>query len=116
MSNRRAFITLLGGATAWPLVARAQQGERVRRIGALNYLAADDPDSSPRVAAFAQALQGLGWIDGRNLHIDYRWGGGDVDRTRRYATELVALGPDVILVSSGSALAALQNVTRTVFL
>jgi putative tryptophan/tyrosine transport system substrate-binding protein len=113
--RRRQFITLLGGAAiAWPLAARAQQGERVRRIGVLNYLAADDPDSSPRVAAFAQALQGLGWIDGRNIRIDYRWGGGDLDRTRRYATELVALGPDVILVSSGSALAALQNVTRTV--
>src|SRR5262245_39282549 len=113
--NRRDFITLIGGAAAaWPLAARAQQSERMRRIGVLNYLAADDPDSPPRVAAFAQALQGLGWIDGRNIEIDYRWGGGDLDRTRRYATELVALGPDVILVSSGSALAALQNVTRTV--
>jgi putative ABC transport system substrate-binding protein len=112
--GRRELLAALGGATAWPLVARAQQGERTRRIGVLNYLAADDPDSSPRVAAFAQALQRLGWIDGRNIQIDYRWGGGDLDRTRRYATELVALGPDVILVSSGSALAALQNVTRTV--
>ena len=113
--KRRAFITLLGGAAAdWPLAARAQQPERMRRIGVLNYLTADDPDSSPRVAAFAQALQGLGWIDGRNIQIDYRWGGGDLDRSRKYATELVALGPDVILVSSGSALAALQNVTRTV--
>jgi hypothetical protein len=113
--RRREFITLLGGATvAWPLAAHAQQGERMRRIGVLNYLTADDPNSSPRVAAFAQALQGLGWIDGRNIQIDYRWGGGDLDRSRRYATELVALGPDVILVSSGSALAALQNVTHTV--
>src|SRR5207247_5685500 len=112
--KRREFIAILGGAAAWPLAAEAQQGERMRRIGVLNYLAADDPDSSPRVAAFAQALQGLGWFDGRNIQIDYRWGGGDLDRSRRYATELVALGPDVILVSSGSALAALQNVTRTV--
>jgi putative tryptophan/tyrosine transport system substrate-binding protein len=113
--KRRDFIALLGStAAAWPLAARAQQPERMRRIGVLNYLTADDPNSSPRVAAFAQALQGLGWIDGRNIQIDYRWGGGDLDRSRRYATELVALGPDVILVSSGSALAALQNVTRTV--
>ena len=113
--KRREFITLLSGAAvAWPLAARAQQPERVRRIGVLNYLAADDPDSSPRVAAFAQALQGLGWFEGRNIQIDYRWGGGDLDRSRRYATELVALAPDVILVSSGSALAALQSVTRSV--
>jgi putative tryptophan/tyrosine transport system substrate-binding protein len=114
--KRREFITLLCGASAaWPLVARAQQQpERMQRVGVLNYLATDDPDASPRVAAFAQALQGLGWLDGRNIQIDYRWGGGDLDRSRRYATELVALGPDVILVSSGSALAALQNVTRTV--
>jgi putative ABC transport system substrate-binding protein len=86
----------------------------MRHVGVLNYLAADDPDSSPRVAAFAQALQELGWHDGRNIQIDYRWGGGDLDRSRRYATELVNLAPDVILVSSGSALAVLQNVTRTV--
>jgi putative ABC transport system substrate-binding protein len=86
----------------------------MRHVGVLNYLAADDPDSSPRVAAFAQALQELGWHDGRNIQIDYRWGGGDLDRSRRYATELVDLAPDVILVSSGSALAVLQNVTRTV--
>src|SRR5215467_9180540 len=113
--KRREFITLLGGAAAaWPLQARAQQPEQMRRIGVLNYLAADDPDSSPRVAAFAQALQELGWHDGRNIQIDYRWGGGDLDRSRRYATELVAFAPDVILVSSGSALAVLQNVTRTV--
>jgi ABC-type uncharacterized transport system substrate-binding protein len=112
--RRRQFLTLLGGAAAWPLAARAQQSERVRRIGVLNYLAADDPDSSPRVAAFAHALQGLGWFEGRNIQIDYRWGGGDLDRSRRYATELVALAPDVILVSSGSALSVLQNVTRTV--
>ena len=113
--NRREFITLLGGAAAaWPLAARAQSGERVRRIGALMYLAADDPESPARVAAFARGLQELGWIEGRNIQIEYRWGGGDMDRVRRYAAELVALAPDVILVSSGSALAALQNATRTV--
>src|SRR5215813_7929706 len=115
MSNRREFIKLIGGAAARPVAARAQERpERMRRVGVLNYLAADDPDSSPRVAAFAQALQELGWHDGRNIQIDYRWGGGDLDRSRRYATELVAFAPDVILVSSGSALAVLQNVTRTV--
>ena len=113
--RRRDFITLLGGAVAaWPLAARAQQGERVRRIGALMYLAADDPESPARVTAFARGLQELGWIEGGNIQIEYRWGGGDMDRVRRYAAELVALAPDVILVSSGSALAALQNATRTV--
>ena len=112
--NRREIITLIGGvAVVWPLAVRAQQGERVRRIGALMYLAADDAESPARVAAFARGLQELGWIEGRNIRIDYRWGGGDLDRVRRYAAELVALAPDVILVSSGSALAVLQNVTRT---
>jgi putative ABC transport system substrate-binding protein len=110
--RRRTFITLIGGAASWPLAARAQQ--RMRRVGALMYLAADDPDSPARVAAFARGLQELGWIEDRNVRIDYRWGGGDIDRVRRYAAELVALEPDVILVSSGSALAALQNATRTV--
>jgi putative tryptophan/tyrosine transport system substrate-binding protein len=113
--NRRALITLLGATAAgWPLAARAQQADRVRRIGALMYLAADDPESPARVAAFARGLQELGWIEGRNIQIEYRWGGGDMDRVRRFAAELVALAPDVILVSSGSALAALQNATRTV--
>ena len=113
--KRREFISLLGGAAAaWPLAARAQSSERVRRIGALMYLAADDPESPARVAAFARGLQEFGWIEGRNIQIEYRWGGGDMDRVRRYAAELVALAPDVILVSSGSALAALQNATRTV--
>jgi putative ABC transport system substrate-binding protein len=113
--RRRDFVTLLSVvATAWPLAADAQQSEKVRRIGALMYLAADDPDSPALVAAFARGLQELGWIEGRNIQIDYRWGGGDLDRVRRYAAELVALAPDVILVTSGSALAALQNATRTV--
>src|SRR5215468_7305489 len=113
--RRRAFITLLGGAAvAWPLAARAQQPDRMRRIAALMYLAADDAESPAYVAAFARGLQDLGWIEGRNIRIDYRWGGGDLDRVRRYAAELVALAPDVILVGSGSALAALQNATRTV--
>jgi putative tryptophan/tyrosine transport system substrate-binding protein len=112
--KRRDFIKLIGGgAAAWPLAAGAQQPERMRRIGALMYLAADDPESPAYVAAFARGLEELGWIEGRNIQIDYRWGGGELDRIRKYAAELVALAPDVILVSSGSALAALQNVTRT---
>jgi putative tryptophan/tyrosine transport system substrate-binding protein len=97
MSSRREFITLIGGAAAWPLAARAQQPDRMRRIGALMYLSANDPDSPAYVAAFARGLQDLGWIEGRNIRIDYRWGGGDLDRVRRYAAELVALAPDVIL-------------------
>jgi len=113
--GRRELLAALGGmVVAWPLAARGQQGERMRRIGVLMYLAADDPDSPARVAAFAQGLQELGWIDGRNIRIDYRWGAGDTERYRAYAAELVALAPDVILVSSGSALAAVQNATRTV--
>ncbi|MEA3073106.1 MAG: hypothetical protein QOD29_4552, partial [Alphaproteobacteria bacterium] len=93
----------LGGAAAgWPLAARAQQADRMRRIGVLNNPAADDPDSQARVAAFAQALQELGWIDGRNVRIDYRWSSGDPDRIRRYAAELVALAPDVILATGAA--------------
>jgi putative tryptophan/tyrosine transport system substrate-binding protein len=113
-TRRRAFITLLGGAAAWPLAARAQQGERMRRIGVLTNLAADDPDSPARVAAFAQRLQQLGWTDGRNIRIDYRWSGGDPNRVRTFTAELVASAPDVIVVSSGSALAAVQKATGTV--
>ena len=87
--RRREFITLLGSAAAaWPLAARAQQPERMRRIGALMYLAADDPDSPTLVAAFARGLQELGWVEGRNIQIEYRWGGGDMDRVRRHAAEL----------------------------
>jgi putative ABC transport system substrate-binding protein len=111
--RRREFITLIGGAAAWPLVARGQQGERMRRIGVLTNFAADDPGVTARITAFAQGLQELGWIDGRNIRIDMRWGGGDPDRVRRYAAELVALTPDVILASGGAVLAALKNATRT---
>jgi putative ABC transport system substrate-binding protein len=113
--RRREAIRVLGGAAiTWPLAARAQQAERMRRIGHLVNLAADDPDSQARVAAFVQGLKELGWIDGRNIRIEYRWSDGDPDRVRRYTAELVALAPDVILVASGSALAAMQNATRTV--
>jgi putative ABC transport system substrate-binding protein len=110
--RRREFVTLLSGAAAaWPVIARAQ---RVRRIGVLTYLAAADPDLPPRVAAFSRGLKELGWIDGRNVRIEYRFGEGDTERYRDYAAELISLGSDVILVSSGSALAAVQKATRTV--
>jgi putative ABC transport system substrate-binding protein len=113
--KRREFITLLGGAAAaWPLAARAQQGERVRRIGVLMNLAEDDAEGRNRISAFLQALQQLGWTDGHNARIDTRWGVGDLDLYRRYAVELVALAPDVILTSGGSAVSALQRATRTV--
>jgi putative ABC transport system substrate-binding protein len=88
--KRREFIALLGGAATWPLVARAQQGERMRRIGVLMNLAADDLEASGRITSLAQGLQELGWTVGRNVQIEYRWGGGDLDRFRRYAAELVA--------------------------
>ena len=113
--KRRQFITLLGsGAAAWPLAARAQQSERMRRIGVLMNLAADDPEAQVRLAAFHQGLQELGWTVGRNLRIDTRWGAGDADRYRRYSTELVALAPDVILAASGAIVPWLLQATRSV--
>jgi ABC-type uncharacterized transport system substrate-binding protein len=111
MMKRREFITLLGGAAAaWPLAA----GEGVRRVGALMNLTADDVEASARVTALAQGLQQLGWTVGRNLRIDYRWGAMDADRARRYAPELVALAPDVILAVSAPAVVALQQAARAV--
>jgi ABC-type uncharacterized transport system substrate-binding protein len=112
--RRGEFITLLGGAMAWPLAALAQQGERMRRIGVLMPSTADDPESPARVTAFAQGLQQFGWTDGRNVRIDYRWAAGDADRHRRYAAELVALSPDVILAGGSTAMMSLQQLTRTV--
>ena len=106
--RRRTFITLLGGAAAWPLAAHAQQSERMRRIGVLMNLAADDAEGQARIAAFLQALQQLGWSDGRNVRIDYRWAAGDAGRFHRYAEELLALGPDVILASATPSVQALQ--------
>ena len=94
--NRRAFITLLGGAAAWPLAARAQQGEHMRRIGLLMG-AADDPEGQARMTALKQGLQDLGWTDGRNIQIETRFGGADAGRIRAHAAELVALAPDVLL-------------------
>ena len=112
--RRREFITLLGGAAAWPLAARAQQGGGMRRIGVLMAQAADDPEGQARVAAFLQGLRELGWIEGRNVRLDYRWGGGDVARIRKDAVELVALTPDVILAGGGQVMGPFQEATRTV--
>jgi putative tryptophan/tyrosine transport system substrate-binding protein len=114
-ASDREFITLLGGAAAaWPLAARAQQGERMRRIGVLMNTAADDPEGKVRNAAFERELQELGWTDGRNVRIDYRWGAGDADRIRRYAAELVSLSPDVILTVGSATAGPLLQATRTV--
>jgi putative ABC transport system substrate-binding protein len=112
--KRREFISLLGGATAWPLAARAQQGERMRRVGVLMHLPENDPEAQARVRAFLHGLQQLGWIEGRNLRIDYRFGAADVDRSRRYAAELIALAPDVIQASGTGPMAALRQATHTV--
>ena len=113
--GRRKFIALLGGAAAaWPLAARAQQTDRMRRIGVLLGVAADDPEGQARLAAFLQALQQLGWTDGRNVQILTRWADGDADRVRAYAAELVALAPDVILTSGASTVGMLLQATRTV--
>ena len=112
--RRREFISLLGGAAAWPLGARAQQPERMRRIGALSGIAVDDPELQVRIAAFVEVLQQLGWTDGRNVQIDHRWGGGDPNNIRKQAAELAALAPDVILATGGSATEQLLRATRTV--
>ena len=111
--NRRTVITLVGGAAAWPLVAGAQQAERMRRVGVLMSVAAEGPEGQARLTAFLSGLQQLGWTDGHSVRIEPRWGAGDAVRTREYAAELVALGPDVIL-ASGDTVVALQQVTRTV--
>jgi putative ABC transport system substrate-binding protein len=102
------------GAAAWPLAARAQQGERVRRIGVLMNLAADDAEGQSRIAAFLQAMRELGWSADRNMRIDIRWAGNDNERHRRYAAELVAFAPDVFLASASPAVMALQQVASTV--
>jgi putative ABC transport system substrate-binding protein len=112
--RRREFITLLGAsAAARPVAVRAQQAERMRRIGVLMSLAADDPQGQARLAAFQQALQQLGWSDGRNVRFDIRWNENDADRARTYAQELIALAPDIFLADRTLSVGALQNVTRT---
>jgi putative ABC transport system substrate-binding protein len=112
--TRRAFIVGLGGAAAWPLAAWAQPREKVRRVGVLMNLAAEDPEAQARLAAFVQGLQEAGWAVGRNVRIDTRWGAGNMERIRKQTTELVALAPDVILASSNQVMMHLQEVTRMV--
>ena len=113
--RRRDFIAALGGAAAaWPLAARAQPVERMRRIGVLNSLPADDPEAQARHAAFLQGLQEFGWAVGRNVRIDSRWGAGDADRIGKMAAELAAQAPDVILATGGITVAPLLKATRTV--
>jgi len=112
--GRRKFLATLGGAAAaWPLAARAQP-DRVRRIGVLMSTAADDPESQARLAAFAQGLQQSGWTVGENVRVDYRWRGGNADNMRKYAAELVALAPNVLLAHSSAAVAPLLQATRTI--
>jgi len=110
--KRRAFITLIGGAAAWPLAARAQQGSGMRRIGVIS--PNNDRPARERHAAFFQGLQQLGWIEGRNVHIDARWSAGDAAEIRRHAAELVALPSDVILASGGATPGPVLQATRTV--
>jgi putative tryptophan/tyrosine transport system substrate-binding protein len=113
--RRREFITLFGvAALAGPRAARAQQADRVRRVGVLMSRAAGDPEEQARFAGFLQGLQKLGWTDGRNVRIDYRWAAADADRSRTYAAELVALAPDVIVASGSTGVAGLLQTTRTV--
>jgi putative ABC transport system substrate-binding protein len=110
--RRREFITLLGSAATWPLAARAQQPERMRRIGVLMNFAENDPAAQARLTAFLQALQQLGWTNGGNVRIDIRWSAGDSERNRRYAGELVTLAPDIIFASTTVSVTALLQATR----
>src|SRR5215470_13945728 len=113
--KRREFITVLSGAAvAWPLAARAQQGDRVRRIGVLMPIDESDPLAKTFVSAFTQALADWGWIDGRNMRMDLRWHGGDADRIRALAQELVGLQPDIIVTNGIAATTAVQRETRTI--
>src|SRR5262249_4368241 len=107
--RRRDFITLIGGAAAWPFAARAQQRDRVRRIGMLMGAVESDPVANPNISAFTRALAGFGWTDGRNVRMDLRWGGDDINRIRLLAQELVGLQPDIILASAAPPTVALQR-------
>ena len=108
--RQREFITLLSGATViWPSAARAQQREQIARIGVLINRSAEDPEGQPQLAAFRQVLQQLGWTEGRNVRIDYRWGGANIADTNKYAAELVALSPDVILAAGSPSVAACHS-------
>ena len=113
--RRRDFVkVIVGAAAAWPLAARAQQQERMRRVGVLMNAVENKPQGQARVAIFRQVLQQLGWRDGGNVQIDIRWGQNDIDRERKYAAELVTLAPDVILAAGTMSVAALQRETRTI--
>src|SRR5438045_9283942 len=113
--RRRDFIKVIAGSAAgWPLPLRAQPNERKRQVGVIMGLAADDPEAQDRIGAFEQSLQQLGWTEGRNLHIEYRRGGGNIDSTRKNAAELVALAPDVILASRGTVVGPLAQGTHGV--
>jgi len=112
--KRREFIVGLGGTVAWPLAARAQQAERVRRVGVLIGLEPDDPETQARIAAFRQGMQEWGWREGRNLEIDYRWSGTDAERIKSDATELISAMPEVLLATNSAFVAALQQVTRAI--
>src|SRR5262249_48736880 len=111
--RRREVITLLGATAAWPLAARAQQREKMRRIGALMPWGASDPQVQARYTAFLQGLQQLGWTVGNNVQIDSRWSVGNEDDTRKYAAELIALAPDVIFAAGSAAVGALRRATST---
>jgi ABC-type uncharacterized transport system substrate-binding protein len=112
--RRREFISLLGSAAAWPIAAHAQQLERMRRIGVLLGLAETDPQGQTTLTTLLQALQQSGWIDGRNVRIDYRWGGSYFEDLRKYAAELVTLGPDVLVATGGATIGALFPATKTI--
>ena len=112
--RRREFISLLGSAAAWPIAAHAQQPERMRRIGVLLGLAETDPQGQTTLTTLLQALQQSGWIDGRNVRIDYRWGGFNAEDLRKHALELVALGPDVMVATGGASMTTLFQATRTI--
>jgi ABC-type uncharacterized transport system substrate-binding protein len=112
--RRREFLGILGGAAVWPVASEAQQAERVRRVGLLNILGPDDPEAQARRAVFEQTLAQLGWTVGRDLKIETRQVGGDLDSLRRYAAELVALAPDVIFSIGSITVASLQQATRTI--
>src|SRR6516164_5724033 len=114
MIQRRQFIAGLGSAAAWPVVARAQRGDRVRRIGVLMGGDENDPERKARLSALTQGLADLGWTDGRNVHLDVRWPGADANRIRALAQELVGLHPDIILTGGTPATVALQRETRTI--
>jgi putative ABC transport system substrate-binding protein len=112
--RRREFIAALGGAAAWPLAARAQQDDRVRRIGLLMGFDENDPVAKPRLSAFTQALADLGWTDGRNVRMEVRWYGDDANRSRELAKELVGLQPDIIVTGTTAATVTVQRETRTI--